>query len=109
MIGYGPSLLDLGYDQGDLDEAYLRNAEAHWRNENRTGWALPTGLENDLRAHFHYFNGGNFSLCGKHATPWRAIFDDAPPPHYSCKKCKHRAPRPGFDLPADHPARPVDP
>ena len=76
--GYGPSLADEGWGPGDADEVERERAEARERNETRTGWAYPPGMEEDQRARLHYFDHGSKSLCGKWDAPEGVTFDEAP-------------------------------
>lgn len=89
--GYGPSLQDLGYGPRDLEESHLDAAEQTWRNHSRTGWALPQGLEDDMRASFHIFSQGGRSACGKWEAPFNASFEATPINGQMCVRCASAA------------------
>ena len=85
--GYGPSLQDLGIGPDDLYEAQLDVAESCWRLHTRTGWALPQGLEDDMRASFHLFAQGERSACGKWFAPLSGYYEASPINGQMCTRC----------------------
>lgn len=96
MNGYGPSLADQGYSMADVDDLYIEQAEQCWRNETRTGWALPQGRENDFRVSFHIWSGGGKSACGRWDAPTNSTFEAAPVNGQQCATCeRHEMSHPG--------------
>ena len=89
--GYGPSLADQGYSASDLEDLERDKAEAWWRNQNQTGWALPAGKAYDYRVSFHLWSNGGTSACGKWEAPVGG-FEAFPVSGQQCSVCeRHEA------------------